>query len=120
MSAGIETTLDDMTALRHAGPPCLVAGASSDEDINCSCQEAVQLFDMSVVVFIEKKMRVPGYVSYCDVEGGLWIVYILEKFWDMLVRFQSLETVSDKSAINRVLSRLTIGPTDDRSIRIIE
>lgn len=54
------------------------------------------------------------------VESGIQFFRILGQFSDMLVHFQSLETVFTESAVSRIISRLTTDPGWDGTVRIID
>lgn len=60
-------------------------------------------------------MAGPGNI-FCVIELGVRLVYTLGRFWNVLVRVQSLNAVSDNSVIGWVVLKLTISPVTDEPI----
>lgn len=65
-------------------------------------------------------MATPGKFGICVVEGEGRLVYFLAQFWDPLLYVESFALVFEKSAKSDVISRLTMDPAGDESLRIID
>lgn len=62
-------------------------------------------------------MTGPFHVSFSVVEGVVRLLQIPRQFWDMFVHLQNFETTTTKFSESWIVSKLTLDPAGDRSVR---